>query len=421
MKKPLSEEQIEILNAVENAYNNSCGEIIKISARSGSGKTFMLTEISKKLNPNTGMYLAYNKAIADESKGKFADTISCRTTHSLAYGNIVKGLGLEVGFFSYKNIRERLQFEEKLIIVDIIEKFCLSSATDVHELCKENYPKNLIDVAKSYMQKMQRKEISCTHSFYLKLYQLSLKAGIIKPKEIDLLMLDEAGDINEVTLSIFQLIPAKIKILVGDNHQNIYSFNGTINGFEALKNVGQYYELTKSFRVSSDIAKGVELFCKKYLDPNVRFIGVDYKHSEINSETYAFISRTNASMIGKMIQLDEINTKYNLVRPVKNIFELINILIFLKPNGDVYNAKYKFLQTETDEYYEDPSLQREFSNLFAYISACNEGDVELASAMSLINRFSKNTIIDTYNNALKHEKDTRKHKIWLTTAHSSKG
>lgn len=421
MAQELSQEQQQILDAARLAFKSTNGDLLQISARSGSGKTFMLAAIADDIKHNSAMYLAYNKSIAEESKGKFSDVVSCRTTHSLAYGNIVKNLGLEVGFFSYKNIRERLPFEEKLIIIDIIEKFCLSDATDIHELCKEHYPTKLIDVAKSYIRKMQSKEISCTHSFYLKLYQLSLKAGIIKPKPIDLLMLDEAGDINQVTLSIFKLLPAKLKILVGDNHQNIYSFNGTINGFEALKGIGQYFELTKSFRVSSFIAKGIESFCQRYLDENVRFIGVDYKHSQMQAETHAFISRTNASMIGRMIHLDENNVKYNLVRPVKAIFEMLNILMFLKPNGEVYNAKYKFLQTETDDYYADPSLKIEFPTLYSYIAAENEGDVEIASAMSLISRFSKDTIVMTYNNALKHEKDNRKHKVTLTTAHSSKG
>lgn len=414
----LSEEQEEILEASKRIFESSLDGIIQISARSGSGKTFMLSTIANTLNPNNGMYLAYNKAIADESKHKFKDTITCRTTHSMAYGNIVKNLGLKVGFFNYKNITERLEFEEKLIIVDIIEKFCLSDSTDIHQLFGEKFSKKLIDIAQKYMRKMQSKEIDCTHSFYLKLYQLSLKAGIIKPKKLDLLMLDEAGDINEVTLSIFQLLPAKLKILVGDNHQNIYSFNGTINGFEALKGVGEYYELTKSFRVSSPIAKGIEEFCKNYLDQKVKFIGMDYRDNAMEINSHAYISRTNANMISRMIILDDHHVKYNLVRPVKSIFELILILIHLKPNGEIFNAKYKYLQTETNEWNNDQLLKRSYSTLFSYISYMNEGDVEIALAMALISRFGRDTIMSTYASATKHEKVHTKHLVTLTTAHS---
>jgi F-box protein, helicase, 18 len=413
----LSEEQSTILHAAKLAYESPLSSIIQISARSGSGKTFMLAAITKELVPKSGMYLAYNKSIAEESKTKFPSTVACRTTHSLAYGNIVKNLGLEVGFFGYKNIHERIPFEEKLIVVDIIERFCLSDSTDIHQ-SSTNFPTKLVDIAKLYIRKMQSKQISCTHSFYLKLYQLSLKAGVIKPKPVDLLMLDEAGDINEVTLSIFQLLPAKLKILVGDNHQNIYSFNGTINGFEALKGVGQYFELTKSFRVSSSIAVGIERFCQTHLDPKVKFVGVNYKHSEISEDSHAFISRTNASMIGRMIELDDLHMQYNLVRKVKDIFELIMILVYLRPGGDVFNIKYKFLQNEADDWNSHPENKLINPTLFSYISDVNEGDIEIASAMSLLSRFGKDTIIDTYSNALRHEEDKRKHKITLCTAHS---
>lgn len=424
-KQLLSLEQETILQAAIQSYKSDTDNLIQISARSGSGKTFMLATITQTLSPTTGMYLAYNKSIAEESKGKFPQAVTCRTTHSLAYGNIVKALGLEVGFFSYKNIKERLPFEEKLLIVDIMEKFCLSAATDIHELCKSTYETKLIDIAKSYLQKMQSKEIVCTHSFYLKMYQLSLRAGIIKPKKLDLLMLDEAGDINEVTLSIFQLIPAKLKVLVGDNHQNIYSFNGTINGFEALKGIGEYYELTQSFRVSSYIAKGIEKFCKTYLDENVKFVGVDYKHSDISIESHAFISRTNAAMIARMIELDQSHTKYTLVRPVKSIFELILILVYLKPGGEVYNAKYKFLQAEADHWEQNPEIKLLYPSLFSYINELNKGDIEVSNAIATISRFSKDRIMDTYSNALKHEEQQknlkRAHPVVLTTAHSSKG
>ena len=426
----LSEEQQEILQASIKAYrvgSVTAPELIQISARSGSGKTHMLAAIANSLNPSSGMYLAYNKSIAEESakSGKFPASVACRTTHSLAYGNIVKNLGLEVGFFGYKNIRERITFEEKLLVVEILEKFCLSDATDIHVLCKPYFQNHLIDIAKSYLQKMQSKQMPCTHSFYLKLYQLSLKAGILKPRPLDLLMLDEAGDINEVTLSIFQLLPAKLKILVGDNHQNIYSFNGTINGFVALEGLGQYFELTKSFRVSSIIAVGIERFCKTYLDENVKFVGVDYKHSDISIESHAFISRTNSAMIARMIELDALHTKYTLVRPVKSIFELILILIFLKPGGDVYNAKFKFLQAEADEWYQNPELKLLYPSLFSYINELNKGDIEISNAIATISRFSKDGIMETYNNALKHEEQHKKtkkpHNVVLTTAHSSKG
>ena len=424
----LSEEQLTILRAAKIAYEktslseSSEPQIIKVSARSGSGKTHMLSSIAKVLLPTSGMYLAYNKSIADESakSGKFPKTIACRTTHSVAFGNIVKNLKLTVGSFKYKDIKENIPPEDKIVVVEIMEKFCLSSATDIQDFVKD-YTKRHVDLAQEYLRKMQTKKIPCTHSFYLKLYQLSLKAGIIKPKKVDLLMLDEAGDINEVTLSIFMMLPARLKIMVGDNHQNIYSFNGTINGFEALKDVGQYFELTQSFRVAAGIAKGIEAFCKEYLDPNVKFVGVEYKHSETEINSNAYISRSNGSMIARMIEMDQRRVPYNLVRKAKVIFELPLVLIYLRPGGTIHNEKYKILQKEADQWGADATLQHDYPTLFKYIAEVNKDDVEISGAVALMARFGIDTIMETYASALKHEEDTRKHFTTLCTSHSSKG
>ena len=66
----LTEEQQKIIDAVLDDSNH----IIKISARAGSGKTAILTEIAKQLG-TSGIYLAYNKSIATEAQQKFPSKI----------------------------------------------------------------------------------------------------------------------------------------------------------------------------------------------------------------------------------------------------------------------------------------------------------------------------------------------------------
>ena len=48
--------------------------LIKIQACAGAGKTHTLIELVKELKPTTGLYLAYNKAIATEATAKFKGT-----------------------------------------------------------------------------------------------------------------------------------------------------------------------------------------------------------------------------------------------------------------------------------------------------------------------------------------------------------
>ena len=74
----------------------------------------------------------------------------------------------------------------------------------------------------------------------------------------DLLLLDEAQDMNPCMLSVClqQSVP---KIVVGDQHQQIYSFRGAVNALELVlasdqTTVRTNYFLTKSFRLGSEIA-----------------------------------------------------------------------------------------------------------------------------------------------------------------------
>ena len=61
---------------------------LKIAAFAGTGKTSTLTFMAKS-RTSSGLYLAFNKAIATEAKQKFPKTVDCRTTHSLAYRSVV--------------------------------------------------------------------------------------------------------------------------------------------------------------------------------------------------------------------------------------------------------------------------------------------------------------------------------------------
>lgn len=56
----------------------------KIVAYAGAGKTSTLKLIGDNLR-GRGMYLAFNKAIANEATQKFPTHVNCRTFHSLAF------------------------------------------------------------------------------------------------------------------------------------------------------------------------------------------------------------------------------------------------------------------------------------------------------------------------------------------------
>jgi ATP-dependent exoDNAse (exonuclease V) beta subunit len=234
-----------------------------------------------------------------------------------------------------------------------------------------------------------------------------------------MLSMDESGDCNSVTIEIFKLLKADIKIMAGDQYQNIYGFNNTINGFKSMENQGILTTLTKTFRVSANIASKIESFAKEYIDENFVFIGNNYEEKTENS--IAYISRNNSALIDKMISLDKNNTPYNLTRSPQKMFEVPLTILGLKPYKDVLNKEYKFLEKDAIDFHEDKSLEKEYGTLFKYIMNKHSDDIAIKSACNLIMKHGPGKIFETYDNAKNHAVGENKHLITLTTAHSSKG
>lgn len=264
---------------------------------------------------------------------------------------------------------------------------------------------------------MHDSKIECTHDFYLKLFHILLAEGDIEFDELDIVLLDESGDLNEVTLEIFLLLPAKKRIAVGDKYQNIYQFNHTINAFEILKGKGLEFQLSQSFRVSDDIAKRIEKFCQLVLDPNMQFKGISYDDN--NVETRAFIARTNSSLIDKMIELNTLHTPYGLVRSASDIFRVALMVCGLTYQGKILNKEYKHLQSDIDEWYETPDLRLTYKTPLSYLADTHSNDIALTSAIRVVGKHGKQLVMETYKTAKSHEKYSCN--FTLATAHSVKG
>jgi superfamily I DNA/RNA helicase len=310
-------------------------------------------------------------------------------------------------------------YDDKVEFLEAYKEFCLSDSLSFSEFIKNaHYPSDFIKLGEKYLQAMAAGKIDCTHEFYLKLYHLQLANGTISYDPFDIIMLDEAGDLNLVTLAIFNLLPAKRKIMVGDPHQNIYSFNHTINCFKIMEDEGTLLPMSQSFRVADHIAEKIEKFCRKYLHEDMSFQGVPIRDTTISSRAY--IARTNASLIGKMMELNATGTAYGLTRKAKQIFDLPLLICSLKHRGFIPNPEYKHLQSDVDHYYDNlPTLSHTFKSLFSYLLALHEDDQVLVNTIKLVSRHSKAAIIECFDEARKHEKACQSYT--LGTCHSMKG
>ena len=364
------------------------------------------------------MYLAYNKSVAVEAGLKFPKTVSCSTIHALAYRAVVRQLGFKVGSFSYKDINASVSYDHKLWIVECIKEFCLSRHTTFDEFSKDlDYPIHVISLCKSYLEKMYKGEIECSHDFYLKVFHMGLSSGDIRYAKQDFIFIDESGDITEVALEIFKLLPARIKIAVGDNCQNIYAFNYTINAFELMKDEASMFSLTQSFRVDKSIAKRIEAFCSTYINKDMVFVGTEIEDRSI--ATRAFLTRTNAGLINTIIDLRDQGMDFNLVRQPSEIFKVPLMLCFLKYQGTITDPSYRHLQACVDDWYETPELQQNHRSPLSYIANLYTFDSALVGAARLLMTRGRQAILDIYEYAKSCQK--KRSNLWVATAHSVKG
>ena len=369
------------------------------------------------------MYLAFNKAIAVEASEKFPSSVNCSTVHSMAYQNTVKPYGLTIGFFSYRDIRERIPFEIKLLAIEHMERFFTSRFTSIDNYCKfmedttENFDYRINSIITKYINLMKDKKIPCTHGFYLKLFHIMLANKKITVPKQDLIMIDEFADSNEVTIEIFRLLDAEKKVGCGDFDQSCYAFNHTVNGFEVMRDEAVSLRLTKSFRVESDIARRIQRFMQDYLDPDKAFIGTTHDNSII--ETTAYISRTNSGLISRIITAVKNGEPFNLTRKADLLFKLPLIMISLGSNRDITDPEWKFLNSDIREWKSNQLLQSKQS-LRSYIVDLHSDDIAIKSCGNLLAKFSPSEIISAHKYSKQHEKESG-HNLTICTSHSFKG
>jgi len=402
----LTNEQLTILNEVKNKT-----PLIKVVAFAGTGKTTLLYHIAKEIKGKK-LYLAFNKAIQMEANEKFIGTNTLvKTTHSLAYNFVINRYGykLKRGYSTMEiaqiySVDYKTAYEAKIIF----ENFCNSASSGFSD---ENLTPAK-QLAIQIFEDMLTKKIDITHSFYLKKFQLDLLTQNLKMPTYDLILLDEAQDTNDVTLSIFYNIPAYQKIIVGDRHQQIYSFRGSVNAINKIK--AKIFFLTHSFRFNDKIAYKATNFLKIFKNESKSLKGLG-NNTKIQSK--AIISRTNAELILQMKYLIEDKKPFKTIRPPKDIFGLA-LNLYNLANGDEIENEYKFLNSFKTEYkFLSKAKKENYDNdIFQFIEESVEDDIELLTAIKVAKTKDLEKI---YKKATKYFDE--KSDLYLTTAHTAKG
>lgn len=421
-------EQELIFNEILHPTN----PILAVKATAGSSKSYSLVEAIRryKLAFPDGVvrYLIFGSMAASQARLDFGKTAIVSTLHAFAYSYVVKQyrLGEVKPFLTWRDLPKTLKrpFGTDGDILAMIEDYCtskhLSLQDYVTELTESGQYVNhrLIPVVKQVLNQMAQGTLPVTHSFYLKLFHILVMNNTIVLSEVDRLLVDEFQDMSQLALDIINKIPAEQKVFVGDDNQAIFEFLKLQNGFEQYP-TAKVLNLSKSFRVDSSYAPLIQKFLRKHLEPTAVFDGMDYPES-VKPVTKAYLTRTNAKLIAKMIELNKSNTPYHLSSgtKVRDMFKLPLAIVYAKPAFDQKDPELKHLQHDIDDWgsiKESPNKP----NLFKYLRDANPNDGKLLAAINLVASVGGTDLIDAYNKADEHRRIVCD--LQLMTVHTSKG
>ncbi len=400
------------------------GGSLKIEAYAGTGKTTTLAAISKAIGPEKrGMYLAFNRAIADEAQRKFPGHVDCRTAHSLAYRAMGYRFKNRLQRVTGKGVAEILSLPPEYaamsaaaaggMILDIVNRFTQSADTEIKD---SHVPWHLLngvlpDAARVIAGELQIKArklwemmsdlsgtVPVTHDTYLKLWALG------NPRiHADFILFDEAQDANPVMMDLVRRQSAQA-IWVGDRFQQIYTFRGAVNAMERIE-TDHSCKISQSFRFGEEVARVANAVLSAHLGAKTDIKGTPSIKSRIerHPNPEAILCRTNALVIDQVVKAID---KEQDVAVVGGVTELIALL---------YGAHD--LRSGKRAAVPDLAIFKAWGELVEY------ADTETGKDMALLVRLvEKNNVFDLID-TLKETQDITEADadVVVSTAHKAKG
>lgn len=428
-----TDEQVAIVNKAETGAN------LVVQALAGSGKTSTLALLSKALSAQgkMGLYLAFNKDIATEAKAKMANTVDCRTVHSLAYKYSDKRLLAKLKFdtmyadkmATHYNVDDStvamelgdrtITSSSKIIMMNKTLTRFMHSADDVvsskhfvyidwmtmlPEPALKALSKEVVKLAREHWEALidLNNKFKISHDVYLKVFAL---AKIELP--VNYIMIDEAQDINPVMMQILDAQDCQ-KIFVGDSYQQIYAWRGSSNAMTAVN--GEELFLSKSFRFGDNVALLANSILKRNgfkreLFGNGTADGETYILStDVGLETTdSIICRTNAGCLAVFIESLENTPSLNYCLNCNNdeIKSFIECYVKLKDGvWFVHPILSGFKTVEELSWYAE-----------------EHEDEDILKFLRLIKKFGEKKLLVSLQKSV----DLAYADVVITTAHKSKG
>ena len=310
--------------AIDNAR---LGQSFKVIAYAGTGKTSTLQMMSNAMPERRGMYLAFNKAIANEAQSKFHRNVNCRTFHSLAYRSVPRGVTdklrlprLSPSFLAQEyrltpiTLRRLMggRYEKYTLmpsrlaslVANAVSHFCSTNsqypaprhlqapswlhADDIEALQKHLYPA----VERRWLESINpNHQAGIGHDIYLKYWAMS--DPIIAT---DYVLFSQPQDSDLLMFGIKKKKKNTQVIYVGDAHQQIYQWRGAVNAMQQLPLAESRINTLQSIgdeiaQVANHLLTALKEKVPLLGNPNVNSKVVNKPHTKMRD---AILCRTNA-------------------------------------------------------------------------------------------------------------------------------
>lgn len=400
------------------------GDALVLEAGAGTGKTTTLKMMAEAKPMHTGVYVAYNRAIAEDARASFPDNTRCATAHSFAFrevGRLFKHRlngPRQTGRQSARllGVDDALQIADKRwlrkaevarLALDTVAAFC-NSADALPGPGHIPFVNGIEDWAgvREAIVPLARKawedlsdphgELRFTHDVYLKLWALG------RPTlPCDFLLLDEAQDANPVIADVVLRQDAQL-IAVGDQSQAIYGWRGAVDAMETWP-AEHRLPLAQSFRFGPAIAEEANGWLSR-LEAPLRLRGLESIASELVDlpRPRAVLCRTNMETVAVALRAMEDGRSPAIVGGTGEIRRLAEAAGDLKAGVGTDHRDLCAFGTwaEVQDYVQE-----------------DQSAADLRVLVGLVDRYGVDTMLRVANRAVE-ERDAD---LIVSTAHKAKG
>ncbi|TDD30190.1 ATP-dependent helicase [Nonomuraea terrae] len=367
-----------------------------------------------------------HNSIQVEAQKSFPDSVTCKTSHGLAFGAVGRKYAhrLKASRMKSEDVARLLKINSPIytptamippavvarIVMATVTAFTRSARTNIlHQPVPRipglDDPETMQTLAaeipllaqKAWQDILDpRGQLPFSHDCYLKIWCLSDP----QLSQYDYVMLDEAQDSNPPVAKMVELQRHAQLVLVGDSSQSIYGWRGAEDAMSKFN--GVRLTLSQSFPFGEAVAEEANLWLE-YLQAPLRLRGFEQINSRLTTlaEPDAILCRTNGAAMAQVMKQLKAGRRVALVGGGDQIRKLAEAAMQLKAGrGCSHPELFAFKNWgELQDYVEE-----------------DEGS-DLRPFVNLIDEHGPDVVIDTVSRLVPEDRAD----VTVSTAHKAKG